>query len=220
MLGRAQGFLARAYRLLALAFDHPAPELAAALADGRLRAVLWQAQDALGIERSRVPASRITHAELARAHLALFEVSDGHAPCVSLRAMDHLPAEETCGDDAGTKITMFEDCMRFYRHFGLRLANSDAASVLPDHLTCQLEMLAFLCHCARRERGDSEAARGYLQAQHDFIARHPGRWLPRLAAMLRGRSGATAVALYGALAEAATTTVLGHGHALRERCVQ
>jgi DMSO reductase family type II enzyme chaperone len=71
-----------------------------------------------------------------------------------------------------------EEAVRFYHHFGLNL--SEDPRELPDHLTTQLEFLHYLAFRetqALQEQGDPGP---YRRAQRDFVARHPGRWVPRL----------------------------------------
>jgi DMSO reductase family type II enzyme chaperone len=71
-----------------------------------------------------------------------------------------------------------EEAVRFYNHFGLTL--SESPHELPDHLTTELEFLHFLAfrEAQSLEQGDDPGA--YQRAQRDFLARHLGRWIPKM----------------------------------------
>ena len=92
-----------------------------------------------------------------------------------------------------------EECVRFYNHFGLTL--SEAQRELPDHLLTQLDFLHFLCFReAQALQQDGDPA-PFRRAQRDFIARHPGAWLPKLNAKLAEQGAAPFfAALLGLLA--------------------
>ncbi|MBK8309180.1 MAG: molecular chaperone TorD family protein [Gammaproteobacteria bacterium] len=80
------------------------------------------------------------------------------------------------GLQVGPQMKVMEEAVRFYAHFGLTL--TEEQKELPDHLTTELNFLHFLA-CGEHElraRGASTTA--YRLARRDFIARHPGRWVP------------------------------------------
>jgi DMSO reductase family type II enzyme chaperone len=78
-------------------------------------------------------------------------------------------------------MKVMEEAVRFYNHFGL--TPGEQQKELPDHLTTELDFLHFLS-CGEHERGSrGEPATAYVLAQRDFIARHPGRWIP----VMRGK---------------------------------
>jgi DMSO reductase family type II enzyme chaperone len=80
------------------------------------------------------------------------------------------------------RMQNMEELVRFYNFFGLSL--SEAPHELPDHITTQLEFLHFLTfrqtHLAEQGENVSDCQR----AERDFIARHLGRWIPRMRAKL------------------------------------
>ncbi len=100
---------------------------------------------------------------------------------------EYLDAFETGND--GSPVPLFEglnrrelgregileDLLRFYEFFDAKLSESDRE--YPDHLTTELEFLAWLCmkeHAARQEGGDAEP---YRHAARDFLDRHTGAWV-------------------------------------------
>ncbi|MEN8183104.1 MAG: molecular chaperone TorD family protein, partial [Myxococcota bacterium] len=105
--------------------------------------------------------------ELAVEYTRLFEVGASGPPCPLYGGLY-----------GGARMKTMEEAVRFYRHFGLNL--SDDPRELPDHLTTELEFLHYLAFRetqALQERADPSP---YRRAQRDFVARHPGRWVPRL----------------------------------------
>ena len=156
--------------------DFPAFSLCRAIQDGEisdvLRAALTSADTAL-LDETDWSALRDTGGEdaLAIEFTRLFEVGSAGPPC---------PLYGGVYD--GARMKTMEEAIRFYNHFGLTLAEQPRE--LPDHLITELEFLHYLAFReaeALHEHGD---AGPYRRAQRDFVTRHPGRWVPRLAARL------------------------------------
>ncbi len=78
----------------------------------------------------------------------------------------------------GARMKIMEEAVRFYNHFGLSM--SETPHELPDHITTQLEFLHFLSFQEARLVDSGEDPSDFQRAQRDFIARHIGRWLPRM----------------------------------------
>lgn len=72
-----------------------------------------------------------------------------------------------------------EEVVRYYDHFGYRPV--DAVAWQPDHLAVELEFLYFLVEGEMRATSD-DAGDSYRLAQLDFCQRHPGKWVPGMAA--------------------------------------
>jgi DMSO reductase family type II enzyme chaperone len=83
----------------------------------------------------------------------------------------------------GPQMKVMEEAVRFYAHFGLTL--TEEQKELPDHLTTQLNFLHFLAYGEHLLESRGESAIAYRLARRDFIARHPGRWLPIMEDKLR-----------------------------------
>ena len=177
---------ASAYHLFALVFDHPVVELFDAIAAMEFHAALGQVEGALSLTQSDIPRVTGDFQQFESDYISLFELGvNGMATC-SLHEKDHVDAADygLIAQDGGDRDSLFHSLLRFYHHFGLRLTDDKAERRLPDHLCCQLEMLSFLC---AKEDGapDDDTAQSYTRAQRDFLARHPGVWLPRFARTLQ-----------------------------------
>ena len=87
------------------------------------------------------------------------------------------------GLQRGPQMKVMEEAVRFYAHFGLTL--TEEQKELPDHLTTQLNFLHFLAYGEHLLQVQGESTDAYRLARRDFIARHPGRWLPIMEDKLR-----------------------------------
>jgi DMSO reductase family type II enzyme chaperone len=83
----------------------------------------------------------------------------------------------------GDRMKVMEEALRFYHHFGLRLdeRNHD----MPDQLRTQLEFLHFLAHRQSESIAAGEDSTAYRRAEHDFLERHPGHWIPLMHSRLK-----------------------------------
>jgi nitrate reductase assembly molybdenum cofactor insertion protein NarJ len=84
----------------------------------------------------------------------------------------------------GARMKTMEEVVRFYNHFGLTL--SESPRELPDHVTTELEFLHFLAFREAQAIEQGAEPDPFRRAQRDFIARHLGRWIPKLRAKLEG----------------------------------
>lgn len=168
----------RLYGLLGDCFVYPDADLADDLRSGELARVateLVQRIDPALAHRIdlRALADPAAEAEtLAVEYTRLFDASN-HGTLCSLNGGAH----------AGPQMTVMEEAIRYYTHFGLTLGEHQKE--LPDHLTTQLNFLHFLAYgeCAQAAAGAPSTA--WRLARRDFIARHPGRWVPIMLAKLR-----------------------------------
>jgi DMSO reductase family type II enzyme chaperone len=177
---------ASAYHLFALVFDHPVIELFDDIAAMEFHAALGNVESALCLRKSDIPRITGNFHKFESDYISLFELGVNGMPAFSLHEKDHVDAGNSglIAQDGSDRNPLFHGLLRFYHHFGLRLTDDKAERRLPDHLCCQLEMLSFLCLKEVRAT-DDDAARSYVYAQRDFLARHPGIWLPRFARTLQ-----------------------------------
>ncbi len=112
--------------------------------------------------------------------------SDEALPIEFTRLFDPGTAAPLCslygGLHVGPQMITMEEVLRFYHHFGLVPVAGSRDT--PDHLTAELEFLHVLAFgeadlCTRGEDTTS-----YRLGRRDFIARHPGRWVPLMRAKL------------------------------------
>lgn len=161
----------RLYGLLGECLTYPDAEFVSAVCDGTLATLVRSLCEAIDPGLSDNLDLAILHdpaaglEALAVEYTRLFDAGRHGTHC-SLNG----------GLQVGSQMTVMEEAVRFYNHFGLSLAED--RKELPDHLTTQLEFLHFLSTAEqmRVERGEPGTA--WELAQRDFIARHPGRWVP------------------------------------------
>lgn len=102
------------------------------------------------------------------------------------------------------------DIRGFYEAFGVRPRSGGER---PDHIACELEFLALLAikEATAIAVGEHERVDVCRDAAGLFIAEHPGRWVPALAARIAGRA---ADGGYAAAAAVAAATLAHHAHEL------
>jgi DMSO reductase family type II enzyme chaperone len=155
----------RGYQLLALAFIHPQPEFYAGIANGSYPRALADTLAALRQDSEAMAAPPASFAEYESGYIAVFVAGPRGHPLVPLNAGEYAALRH-----GRSRPEQMLEYLRCYRHFGVRL-NADAeANELPDHLSCQLELMAWLAHLEARTR-DAALNLGYQRAQRDFIAR-------------------------------------------------
>lgn len=170
----------RAYLLFAMAVDFPDEEMRRLLSNGELmgalREVLAPIAPELEPETKWDVLGDVPDADaLAIEHTRLFEVGTSGPPCPLYGGLYH-----------GARMKTMEETVRFYEHFGLGL--SEEPRELPDHLTTQLEFVHFLAFREAEALESGDDAGPWRRAGRDFVARHPGRWVPKLLSRLAGAS--------------------------------
>ena len=165
------------YAVFAEALGYPRGELLTAIRSGDLARSLqeWLARldpplDAT-IDWGALEDAGENEDTLAAEYTRLFDPGTSASPCALYGGL-HV----------GPQMTTMEEVLRFYHHFGL--APTDAGGETPDHVIPELEFLHVLAFgeadlCARGEDPTS-----YRLGRRDFIARHPGRWIPMMRAKL------------------------------------
>jgi DMSO reductase family type II enzyme chaperone len=165
------------YALFAEAFAYPRGELLDAIRSGDVAQRLQSWVDRLGPALTRgVDWAALADAgdrdeALPAEFTRLFDPGTSAPPC-SLHGGLHV----------GPQMITMEEVLRFYHHFGLAPAADSRET--PDHLSSELEFLHVLAFgeadlCSRGEDPTS-----YRLGRRDFIARHPGRWIPLMRAKL------------------------------------
>jgi len=182
------------YGLLCEALEFPDRERLPAIRDGSLARGLRQAIAAVdpgcvaGVDWDALGDAGADDDELAVEHTRLFEVGASGPPCALYGGL--------YGD---ARMKTMEEAVRFYNHFGLTL--SEDPRELPDHLTTQLEFLHFLAFREAEALHAGLDASPYRRAQRDFVARHPGHWVPKLVKRLeQAKAGRFHAALFDAIA--------------------
>lgn len=170
----------RMFQLLALGFSHPVEEFYELLSDGSYARTLGDiTAQALGCECS-LPPQQGTFAEFEADYIHLFQMGRGGKPIIALTAGDH---KEVCKEQGRPEFLL--QYTAWYRHFGLKTNEDEGANELPDHLVCQLELMAWLSHLEATAEHEPAQQQGYQRAQQDFLQRHLQGFLEQLVTALR-----------------------------------
>ena len=162
----------RAYATFAACFEYPDEELCELIRTGALgralRDRLAAVDPALGEDMDlRALGDADEGDTLAVEFTRLFDVGPAGPPCPLLGGLY-----------GGARMKTMEEAVRFYNLFGLTL--SESPRELPDHLTTELEFVHFLAFHEAESLQCGEDPGAYQRAARDFVARHPGRWVPKL----------------------------------------
>jgi DMSO reductase family type II enzyme chaperone len=162
----------RVYAAFAEIFEYPDAEYVEAVRSGALADAVREVLANVDASLAEGEWSALSNAgeevdDLAIEYTRLFDVGASGPPCPLYGGLY-----------GGARMKTMEEAVRFYNHFGLTL--SDSPHELPDHLTTELEFLHFLAfrEAQALEQGDDPGA--YRRAQRDFLARHLGRWIPKM----------------------------------------
>jgi len=163
----------RAYGAFAQAFEYPDEAFGEDIRAGELARALAEIVAAVDPELAQsVDAEALSDAgqeadDLAVEYTRLFDVGASGPPCPLYGGLY-----------GGARMKTMEEAVRFYNHFGLTL--SQDPHELPDHVTTEFEFLHFLAFREAQALEAGEDAGAYRRAQRDFLARHPGRWIPKM----------------------------------------
>lgn len=188
---------ASCFQLLALGFSHPVAEFYPHLQSGEYsRALALQADAATGDILPVCMAAGGFEAFEAE-YIRLFQVGQRGRPCVSLNAADY--DDLLAGGDRPQFLLRYS---QWYRHFGLQIAE-EGDNLLPDHLVCQLEFMAWLAQLEFGATAGSELEYGYRRAQVDFLQKELLPLLPPLlSALSNGARGVECAQFFLALGQA------------------
>lgn len=157
----------RMFQLLALGFAHPVAEFYQLLTDGSYaRALTSSSAGAVGCH-CYLPPQQGTFAEFEADYIHLFQMGRGGKPIIALTAGDHKELNNEQG-----RPEFLLQYTAWYKHFGLKMNEDEGANELPDHLVCQLELMAWLSHLEDSAAQEPALQQGYQSAQRDFLQRH------------------------------------------------
>lgn len=161
------------YQIFAATWEYPDKEILEEIRSGliadRLKEVLTLADPKI-VEGVNWDALRDAGADddtLQIEFTRLFDVGSSGPPCTLYG-----------GEYTGARMQIMEELVRFYNFFSLSMAEDPHE--LPDHLVTQLEFLHFLTYRESELAKVGEETDDMKRAERDFLARHPGRWLPEM----------------------------------------
>jgi DMSO reductase family type II enzyme chaperone len=168
----------RVYAAFAEIFEYPDAEYVEAVRSGALADAVREVLANVDASLAEGEWSALSNAgeevdDLAIEYTRLFDVGASGPPCPLYGGLY-----------GGARMKTMEEAVRFYNHFGLTL--SESPHELPDHVTTELEFLHFLAFREAQTLEKNEDAGAYRRAQRDFLARHLGRWIPKMRAKLAG----------------------------------
>jgi len=162
----------RIYQLLALGFSFPNQEIHACFLDGsyaeQMRSsLLVCAPELAGAEMLNELRTAASFEVYESLYLSAFE-TDMPEPSVSLYEGSYI--------QNGHRALLLLEIKGFYSNFGLTMAS--VINDLEDTLPAELEFMQFLVAKLAQTENEGMDSYPYLLAQHDFLSRHLGVWLP------------------------------------------
>ena len=161
------------YATFAAAFEYPDSEMVEAVRSGKLAEKFREAISAVDpVVAQEADWQALSDAGTADDDLMveftrLFDAGTAGPPCALYGGLY-----------TGARMQVMEELVRFYNFFGLSM--SETPHELPDHITTQLEFLHFLTFRETNLAEQGEDVSDCQRAERDFIARHPGRWIPQM----------------------------------------
>jgi DMSO reductase family type II enzyme chaperone len=191
--------------LLSQGFSHPNEAFHQQLLDGTYQTAVSQAHVGIFGQIFSLPEVTSSLVDYEALYIELFHIGKNGAPIVGLHAGDYSDLL-----DGQPRPESMLDYNRWYRHFGLKVSQTDPSLDLPDHLVCQLQFLAWLSHLEAEVAPGSNSVVGYQHAQRDFIQRHAEPFVTRVAdGLTKARPKSSHEPLFAALG-ALTNTLITH----------
>ena len=191
--------------LLSQGFSHPNEAFHQQLLDGTYQTAVSQAHVGIFGQIFSLPEVTSSLVDYEALYIELFHIGKNGAPIVGLHAGDYSDLL-----DGQPRPESMLDYNRWYRHFGLKVSQTDPSLDLPDHLVCQLQFLAWLSHLEAEVAPGSNSVASYRHAQRDFIQRHAEPFITRVAdGLTRARPKSSHEPLFAALG-ALTRALISH----------
>lgn len=159
------------YMFLGMCFSYPTREFYEAVkgieAGGELNGVVEGLP--FLVNSKVIPSPSLTQEDFENLYVNTFDMNPGR-PLYESAYTSYR--DDMCSRD------IYEDLLRFYEHFNIKL--NEKEKDFPDHLSAELEFMAFLTkkEADALERGKD--ANPYQLAQMDFLERHLEKWVDKL----------------------------------------
>lgn len=168
--------ISEVYRLLGMCFSYPEAEFCELMKDKRMEDEIKALVAGLPfqIDFKGIPSPSLPQDELESWYINNFDITP---PCPLY--------ESSYPRDDSTARDIYEDILRFYEHFDIKLSESEKD--YPDHLVAELEFMAFLAKKESEAVENGNDPQPYKLAQIDFLERHLRKWVPLLCERLNKR---------------------------------
>ena len=167
------------FQLLALGFAHPVEAFHRVLLEGSYGLALAKASAGAACPEIPGHCESSDFGSFESDYIFMFQTGRGGKPVVGLNAGDHNSIVRDAQAQGRPEFLL--EYSAWYRHFGLATCGEGDSNELPDHLTCQLEFVAWLAHLESTSPDKPDYRDGYRLAQRDFLQQ---RLKPFLEALL------------------------------------
>ncbi len=154
-------------QLFSIALAHPSPDIHGHFLDGSYQLHVAQLIDELCGQPAIFSECRTNFADFESQYIELFHVGNKGRPIVGLHSGDY---NSLLG--ARPRPEFLLDFVSWYKHFGVNVRRDEKENELPDHITCQLEFVAWLAYLESTVEGQPELQNGYQRGQRDFLQGH------------------------------------------------
>lgn len=172
---KASAARSNVYRLLSESLKYPCGEFGELVKDGTFLEGLYNLVGELPYDLpfpdenlGGRPLQAVDQDDIEAEFIRVFDVGPGGPPCPFREGLHH-----------GSRMTIMEELVRFYNHFGLSTTKGEERE-LPDHLCTELEFLHFLTFKEVLALQEAQDPAPYRRAERDFLMRHVAKWLPML----------------------------------------
>ena len=174
IVGSGGHSISQIYLFLGRCFSYPKNEFYEAMKDIRIREEVLGFLEGLPFKvnfgdglTGGIPSTSLSLEEFESEYVSTFDINPSRPLYETAYSR-----EDMCARD------IYEDLLRFYDYFDIKL--SEQEKDYPDHLTVELEFMAFLSKKEGDATGSGVSPDPYRLAQLDFIERHLDKWVYKL----------------------------------------
>ena len=170
IVGSGGHSISQIYLFLGRCFSYPKNEFYEAMKDIRVREEVWALLGGVPFKvkfNNCIPSPSLLQEEFETEYISTFDINPSRPLYETAYSR-----EDMCARD------IYEDLLRFYDYFDIKL--SEQEKDYPDHLTVELEFMAFLSKKEGDATGCGVSPDPYRLAQLDFIERHLDKWVYKL----------------------------------------
>ena len=174
IVGSGGHSISQIYLFLGRCFSYPKNEFYEAMKDIRVREEVLDLLEGLPFKvnfgdglTGGIPSTSLSLEEFESEYVNTFDINPSRPFYESAYSREDMGARD-----------IYEDLLRFYDYFDIKL--SEKEKDYPDHLTVELEFMAFLSKKECDATGSGVSPDPYRLAQLDFLERHLSQWVNEL----------------------------------------